>query len=519
MEEENSDKKSEIDWESTYDEQLTNARPEYTGTSVIQEKQKKMDVKESKSSKKKTFIIFEIVILILTFIIFVNTHNPGLILIGLILSICIWQFRKKPKKKPYEYLYEEKEQKKGESEVQKGLPSYMPNTRFDQAYIPSYGIPAPDQTALLETEHSKTKIYKEFQKAAEYNTSWLDSKTQTLNVDPDDEIILSHWTPLRISLKTSIGDSTKNFLMLMVYFGIYALISFFIWDRGTGKLDYTIQALFFPIVPYVLVCYRGFDKYIKAILFSLLLMSTVITTLFNLHIITALGIPFLKYFAFLKDNFPSMFDFLINLSGIENEIKFTYILLGVVFVFEFILMILYSIVKTRPYVSMVITKKAIFIRAKTKKSFWDILVNIFWIILNPFNVKQYKDIQDRIRYNRLTAKEGKYHDFSKITPSATQSLKKKKYNSKLLKAISIITLITGFISFFFINIFSLIIIGIGIILLINSSKKKNKYKIIIDVNRSQVEGSWILSHKSDILVFERVPESIAKFFVPLKKLP
>ena len=59
MEEENSDKKSEIDWESTYDEQLTNARPEYTGTSVIQEKQKKMDVKESKSSKKKTLPSFD----------------------------------------------------------------------------------------------------------------------------------------------------------------------------------------------------------------------------------------------------------------------------------------------------------------------------------------------------------------------------------------------------------------------------------------------------------------------------
>ncbi|MHA1561399.1 MAG: hypothetical protein ACTSPA_04675 [Promethearchaeota archaeon] len=119
----------------------------------------------------------------------------------------------------------------------------------------------------------------------------------------------------------------------------------------------------------------------------------------------------------------------------------------------------------------------------------------------------------------MTALEGRHHDFSKIEPKDISSLKKKKYSTGLFIALSIIPIILGiFVGVSFQLIFGGFILGIGIIFLFNAIKKKGKFKIIINVNRSQVEGSWVLSHKSDIFRFERVPPSIAKFFQPLRKI-
>ncbi|MHA1623521.1 MAG: hypothetical protein ACTSWH_00170 [Promethearchaeota archaeon] len=530
MEEGNSDKNTEIDWKNTFEEQMREGAPKNNSGSQnierkenfpsIQKNQRKINPSPKKSSKKSIVIIIEILILIISIYLYLSSNNPGIFIFTFILCLFVWLIGKSPKKKPYEYSYEDMEQKEGVGKIHEMQPSYLPNTRYDQAYVPNYGIPASAQKATLVTTPSKTKLYRNFQKAAEYNTNWLNVETQTLNVDPDDEVILSHWTPLRLTLKTSIGDSTKNFLILVLFFGIYALIAYFLSDdRTDGNFDATFQAFFLPIVPYILVCYRKFDKYIKAIFYSILLMA-IITIFMRDGLITTDGIPFLKYFGFINVYYPQAVNIIENLPGVSGDIGFTIKLLVIVFAVEFIIMVLYSIVKTRPYVSMVISRKAVFIRAKTKKSYWDILVIIFWIIFNPFNISQYKDITERIRYNRLTAKEGRYHDFSKIEPGAISSLKKKKYNTGLLISLSIIIMIIGIYSLFIIQlIFGAIILGIGFIFLLNTIKKRDKYKIIINVTRSQVEGSWILSHKSDIFRFERVSPSMAKFFQPLKKLP
>ena len=526
MEEQPSDKNTEIDWENAYEEQMKgpehqnnknvqiSERKEFTPS--IQENQKKNGPPPKKSSiKKKIVIILIILILLYSFFVFISSNQPAIFLPTLIICLCLWQIGKSSKKKPYEYIYEDEEV---DVKIRQVQPSYQPNTRYDQAYIPAYGIPAPAQKASLVTTPSKTKIYKDFQKAAEYNTSWLNVETQTLNVDPDDEIILSHWTPLRFTLKTSLGDSIKNFLMLILYFGIYALITYFYTN---GDINATFQAFFFPIVPYILVCYRGFDKFIKAFFYSVLLMAIIsILMREEIALITREGIPFLKYFIFLEEYLPWLSNYIGDLSDATVAIQFTIQIIAGVFLFEFIIMVLYSLIKTRPYVSMVISRKAVFIRAKTKKSIWDIIVNIFWIILNPFNISQYKDVQNRIKYNKMTASEGRHHDFSKIEPRDIRSLKNTISPPNLFIAMSIIPIVLGiYVGISFQPIFGGLILGIGIVFIINAVKKKGYYKIIISVNRSQVEGSWILSHKSDIFRFERVPPSIAKFFQPLKKLP
>ncbi|MHA1474485.1 MAG: hypothetical protein ACTSQ5_04790 [Promethearchaeota archaeon] len=530
MDEEPSDKNTEIDWKNTYDEQIKGVERQNNvhvqnierkelipSIQKIQNNQKKLVYPKKKSTKKKVVIILIALILLYSVFVFITSLDPAIFLPTSILCLCLWQIGKSSKKKPYEYVYEEEE---GDVKIRQVQPSYQPNTRYDQSYIPAYGIPSPTQKASLDTVHSKTKIYKDFKKAAEYNTSWLNVETQTLIVDPDDEIILSHWTPLRITLKTSVGDSIKNLLMLILFFGIYALIIYFTSDdRANDNFDATVQAFFFPIVAYVVVSYRGFDKFIKATMISFIFLSTIINGLLTLGIITGAGIPFLRYFIFVDNYIPGLIDYLQGTTPFSGPLADAYFMLLIVLIIEFIIMILYSLIRTRPYVSMVVSRKAVFIRAKTKKSIWDIIVNIFWIILNPFNISQYRDVQNRIRYNKMTAEEGRYHDFGKIEPRDISSLKKKKYSTGLFLAMSIIPIALGiFVGFSFQPIFGGFILGIGIIFLLNAIKKKDKYKIIINVNRSQVEGSWILSHKSDIFRFERVPPSIAKFFQPLSKI-
>ncbi len=528
MEEGNSDKNTEIDWKNTFEDQMRESAPRNNQDPQnierkedfpsIQKNQRIGPPTRKTSKKKKIVIILIILILIYSFFVSITSQQLGIFLPTLILCICLWQIGKSPKKKPYEYAYEDMGQKGDDGKIHEIQPSYLPNTRYNQAYIPAYGIPAPTQKATLDTVKSKTKIYKDFKEAAEYNTSWLNVETQTLNVDPDDEIILSHWTPLRFTLKTSLGDSIKNFLMLILYFGIYALITYFYTN---GDINATFQAFFFPIVPYILVCYRGFDKFIKAFFYSVLLMAIIsILMREEIALITREGIPFLKYFLFLEKYLPWLSNYIVDLSDATGVIQFTIQIIAGVFLLEFIIMVLYSLIKTRPYISMVISRKAVFIRAKTKKSIWDIILNLFWIILNPFNISQYKDVQNRIKYNKMTASEGRHHDFSKIEPGDISSLKKKKYSTNLFIAMSIIPIVLGiYIGISFQPIFGGLILGIGIVFIINAVKKKGYYKVIISVNRSQVEGSWILSHNSDVFRFERIPESIAKFFQPLKKLP
>ena len=454
---------------------------------------------------KKTLIILEIIVIVAGFLLFIRFHNPGVILISIVLIIIVWLLGKRPKKQPYEYLFDQKQQE--------GAPAYVPDTRFDQPYTPH--IPSPQKAALLPftTTGTKTRIYKNFQEAAEYNTGWLNAETQTLNLDAEDEVILSHWTPLQVKMKKSFGDSVKAFIMLIIYFGIYAVISYFYTKRTGTNIDANdaaMQALFLPVFPYILICFRSLDKYIKALGCAFFLMVAIFIPFSNNGIISPEGIPFLKYFFFVNNIFPGLQGMLAQATGIDTFINFTSGMLLVVFGFEFVLMIIYAIIKTRPYINTVISKKAIFIRAKTKKSVFEIIKILFWIIITPFNIKQYKDIRDRIKYNRMTALEGHHHDFSRVSSESIEKLKIHKHTIEGKVFILIVLIVVGILTLQFFIGFG--IIGIAVILLLRTVRFRNTYRITLDVKRSKVEGSWILSHQSDIFEFDRVTESITQYF-------
>ncbi|MHA1611563.1 MAG: hypothetical protein ACTSYU_05885 [Promethearchaeota archaeon] len=454
-------------------------------------------------SKKLTWII-EILIVIGSFLIFSRTNNPGVFLFTIILAICIAQVGKKPRKQPFDYLFG-KNQANLSSDVTESI-------RYDQAYAPSPSTVEPIvPQKMMITEQKKKELYENFQDAAEYHTHWLNSEAETLNLKLDDQIILSKWTPLSVSMKVSFEDSVKRFLMLGVYFGIYAIISYFVFDRGEGNYDATVKALFFPFLPYILISYRGIDKYLKALLSSFFAMAVIFTPLFVKGIITNEGIPFLKYFIFIEEFFPGVVNLLVQATETENAIAFTNELLRIVFIFEFILLILHWVFIKRPEIHLVASEQSLFIRTKTKKSIWDIVMMVLWIFLNPFNISQYKEIQNRIRYNRLTAKEGRNHDYSKVSHESIEKwlVRKRSMWQRIILAIV----------FFVIGVFTLAtiigipLIGLGVILFFSALRRRNTYKIYLRINRSLVEGSWVLSHQFDIFEFPSVPENVAQLLM------
>ncbi|MHA1674813.1 MAG: hypothetical protein ACTSYI_14455 [Promethearchaeota archaeon] len=364
---------------------------------------------------------------------------------------------------------------------------------------------------MLISEQKKKELYANFQKAAEYNTHWLNSENERINLKPEDHIILSNWSPLTVSMKVSFKDSMKRFGMLCVYFGIYALISYFVTDRGTGQLDATMQALFFPLFPFILVSYRSIDKYLKALLSTFFVLLLVFTPMVTNGLLSEQGIPFLRYFFFIDDYFPGLVNLMSQAAETSDPIVLTGTILRIIFIYEFFLLILYWIFKKRPYIHLVASEQALFIRAKTKKSVWDVLIMVLWIILNPFNISQYKEIQNRIRYNRLTAKEGRNHDYSQILRRAIKKWTLKKSSTWQRMVIAIAFSIIGVFTIG--ALVGIPLLGIGIILFFGALRRRNTYKIYLKIKRSLVEGSWVLSHQFDVLEFPAVPEDVAQILM------
>ena len=110
----------------------------------------------------------------------------------------------------------------------------------------------------------KSRIYRQFKSAAEYNTPWLNSQTEDIIPQPNDDFLIDSWTPIFIQLDQPFKKSLKKSLFLLLIFSVYAILAFFILDGGQRPADNAIQALFFPLMPYAIVCYRDIGTFLKS---------------------------------------------------------------------------------------------------------------------------------------------------------------------------------------------------------------------------------------------------------------
>lgn len=383
------------------------------------------------------------------------------------------------------------------------------------------GDPSIDGENLppVPQEVLKSKIYRHFRCAEEYNTPWLDIMTQRILLDPKESPLIDNWTRVQVQYHTSVKDTVKNFFLLFFYFAIYATIVYFLYDRNSPYYNNTLNALFFPIFPYILGCFRNLQAYLKAAVFSSGSLYLYFLLL-NKGIINYEGVIYLIYFVYLLDYTPLIQQYIPGFVNVQQYIPtirtngdlilFTAETLGVIFLVELFLLIIYWMVKKPDTVEFVLTNKAIYIRDLTKRSVWDMIRISLLIIIKPYNLKNYSDMRDRIRYNRMSLLEGKKYDFSKIPVKSVMELKKYTAGKPISMIIGIVVTIIGIA--FLSRLYGLPIMILGILIFGMSLVKHQVFNVDMMLDRSKVEGSWILSHRFDILKLQQVPLSIAQFF-------
>ena len=359
--------------------------------------------------------------------------------------------------------------------------------------------------ATINKFHSSA-VYKDLSKKSEYNPTWLNVKTQQLEIPQDDIPVLSFWTKQPFRLKSKMSNKIKNFFSTAFWFGLYAIIAFFI-NQGNyprSGADAAVQALFFPFIIYMFGAYTSVDRYIKSILSSLF-MFLLVVQLFNWGIISWKGVPFFFPILLIAKINPAIAHQMQQAMVTNGAQKMILDFLMIIFILELILLIFHWVIKKDKKFEYVLSNKRLFIRDKSKKSGWEMFKLVMYIFFNPFNVKYYKDMTDRIKFNKMTSKEGHYFDFAMIPLTAIYKIKKKKQSTAL---IVIVGIIMGFsILSSLIPVFLFVLI-----LFIKLIRTKGKYKIVISFKREESEGSWIKTHKENIITMVRVDEKFAEFF-------
>ncbi len=328
----------------------------------------------------------------------------------------------------------------------------------------------------------------------------------------NDQWIENDWVEINFTKKTSTIQKIKNMIPLFGYFSIYAVIAFVITDpsnpNGIYQMDEALQALFLPVLGYVLVSYRSFDSFIKSVFSSIFLLYFFYLPLLSGDIITFNGIIFLRYIIwFIRTVEPDAMSDMEIMAPMEVVETTAGLIVGLFFI-EFFIMVVYNIFKRSDKADLVISKSNVFFRTKTRKSFFEIIKIGFFILTNPFNINNYREATLLRKYHKLSAEEGKNWDFGKIPVDAVFELKKKKI-SKIKK------IIIGSVSIFFGLTIFLPLFLIGIVILLSCFSKRKFFNITIKFDREKILGSWQLINTANSIKLKKVPEHFANFFSPI----
>ncbi|MHA1821116.1 MAG: hypothetical protein ACTSU2_01485 [Promethearchaeota archaeon] len=330
----------------------------------------------------------------------------------------------------------------------------------------------------------------------------LDPRTGKLQLEPDDAPMLEKWYDTRLEYKPSLKQRTKEAILLSLYFDLYGILAFLFLDNGSLPLDYTMQAVLFPVFAYLLISYRSFTKLIKAFFLSIFALYFITYPLISYGVITYKGVIFIKYLiSFIRAVSPATLTDL-ETASVNDIMSVAAGIILILIVLEGILWIFYSLIKHPAACSIVLSKKYIFIKMQAKAVFFTYLKLVLLILINPFNVNNYRNFAKTSKYFVESNKEGRKYDYGRIPLSAIKSGDVKKMNRLKILIFGVILAILSF-AFWLIMPIAFILIIIGLI-------PQKKYRAKIMFNRSKVEGAWVYSHTSDIFELYSLDEKTAE---------
>jgi hypothetical protein len=260
----------------------------------------------------------------------------------------------------------------------------------------------------------------------------------------------------------------------------------------------------------LLIAYKSLGDFFRAVLYSFIALM-IIAQLYLAGEITVEGIVFLRFLLFLDKYLNIGIKADLTNAPPDEALGIAAVLFINIVIFEFIFLIIYSIYvkyKGKTFVEMVLSTKNIYFRTITKITKFDLVKQVFYIILSPFNITSYTKIFKRIKHSIRRKVEGNEYDYAKIPVESIKKLTKQTESKKKNVLLGLIFVVVGLIT---------IQIGIGILFLILGFRKilmkvSREVDISILFNRELVEGSFLmLSNDSIIDLFQMQPE-IAKNF-------
>ena len=346
---------------------------------------------------------------------------------------------------------------------------------------------------------------------SEEQDSWINKNTNHIILQDDESPIIEDWMTVQYNLrKTFWRKSVIEPAGLIFYSIIYALITTAVYQDDPNRGDHIINALFLPLWPMLFIAFKSIGDFLRALLYSFFALFT-ISQLYLQGEISVEGIVFLRFLLFLDKilNFGLIAD--LSNATPDQVLGVVSVLFINIVVFEFIFLIIHSIYvkyKGKTFVEMVLSTKNIYLRTITKITKFDLVKQVFFIILSPFNITSYSKIYKRIKHSLRRNVEGIKYDYAKIPVESIKKLGKQSESKKKNVLLGLIYIVVGLIT---------MQIGIGILFLVLGFRKllmkvAKEVDISILFNRELVEGSFLmLSNDSIIDLFQMQPEIANNF--------
>lgn len=320
-----------------------------------------------------------------------------------------------------------------------------------------------------------------------------------------------NWEAIAISRKLSFSRRLQETLIIILCFIGYAILSYFTADTPNEAKNSAIRALFFPILLYTFTCYRSLNKVFLSLFWGFALIYVIYPVLYSRGIITgADGIIYLFYFkniiSFVSPNILSQIANYVNIRELT-----LYCFAGIM-VFELILTIFRIIFSRKQKLEVFLSENNIYLREKSKSIFFSFIWTLFWTIITPINIYNYRDMIKMLRYRKESKQESKKFDFARISQDTILKVKQKPTLHWFQMIICVALIIIGITS----SLIIFLIIGIIWIIYTVRNYLKKYQDVTVHFPLSAVEGSWIMRNEATQLTFHRLDLDFAEKFQEYK---
>lgn len=325
---------------------------------------------------------------------------------------------------------------------------------------------------------------------------------------------------------------------LWLYAGIYAIIVYFLMDRGTGNYDASISALMLPIIPLILNGFNGKSNFYRALFFTILVTVGLIIPFHNEGLIEIEDIWVISQLLTVVDFVtPYLNNFNLFEFGNLNSLTQEYLLVGVIvgfLIIELVLLLIYALIVTlmkRNKQSLFITNKYFYFIEKEKTTGLLVLKALIMMLVSPLEFKKH---YNRFRYIRKQLKYSKgqaifeYARLGREDISDLTKIYKSRTNRVIFGILCFIPAVLLIIDYIDVvdyvlfgvvplnYIIALVPIAFGLYFIIKKPSDKVTLKLNFEIKNA--EGSLIEYRKYSNIALYNLKKEISEYFKAEKEI-